>query len=412
VAEGQTRGRGAEALDADVAERSLRVRHLVKGLGPGGAERLVVTQVTASRRSPLVGPTEAVGADRTEGPDARAVEYDVAYLLAHKNHLVPELEARDVTTRCLEATGAWSVGWIVRLRRLLAADPVDIVHVHSPVLASVTRLLVRSMPRRHRPVVIGTEHNRWPRHHRLTRWVNRATIGWQDVTIAVSDDVRTTMSRRAAARAVVVEHGVDLERVRASADREGVRAELGVADEDILIVCIANLRREKALEVLLAAAAEAVGDEPRLRYVLVGQGPLAAALNRQSAASPARDRVDLLGYRADSTRILSGADIFTLSSRHEGLPVAIMEALALGVPVVATAAGGIPDAIGAGGITVPVDDHEALATTHVELARDDTHRHRLAEAAADEGDRFSADRATEAIEQIYVTALLRDRAPT
>ena len=392
-----------------MAEGPLRVRHLLKGLGPGGAERLVVTQVSTSTGSQPVVPGDS-GAARRSG---RAVDYDVVYLLAHKDQLVAELEARGVPTRCLDGAGSWRPGWILRLRRLLVDDPVDVVHVHSPVLAAVTRLLVRSLPHRHRPLIVGTEHNRWPRHHRLTRLANRATIRWQDVIITVSDDVRATMSRGAAERARVVIHGIDLDRVRATADRAGARAELGVADEEIFVVCIANLRREKALDVLLSAVEEAATVEPRLRYAVIGQGPLAAELARQRAAGSVRDRVDLLGYRADATRILSGADIFTLSSRHEGLPVAVMEALALGVPVVATAAGGIPDAIGAGGVTVPVGDHEALAAVHVELARDADRRRELAQAATVEGDRFSADRATTAIEQIYVTALTRasgDRA--
>ena len=258
--------------------------------------------------------------------------------------------------------------------------------------------------------MVGTEHNRWPRHRRVTRWANRTTIGLQQVTIAVSEDVRSTMSRRAARHTRVVIHGIDLDGVRASGDRVAARLEMRVADDDVLVVCVANLRREKAIDVLLATAELAVRDEPRLRYVVVGQGPLADELADLVAASTVTSRFELLGYRADATRILSGADLFSLSSRHEGLPVAIMEALALGLPVAATAAGGIPEAIGMAGITTAVDDVAALAAAHVELARDASLRAEFADVAASEAERFSAGRATATIEAIYRAALARGSA--
>ena len=122
-----------------------RVRHALKGLGPGGAERLVVAQ--ASRH---------------------AATDDVVYLLPGKRHLVPLLDAAGVAHECLRAPSTARIGWLWRLRRGLIDRPVDIVHAHSPVVAAAARLLVHTVPRRIRPVVVSTEHNRWPRHHRLT----------------------------------------------------------------------------------------------------------------------------------------------------------------------------------------------------------------------------------------------------
>ena len=370
-----------------MTDDGLRVLHLIKGLGPGGAERLVVTQSTSSVSN----------------------VYAVAYLLAEKSHLVPELEEHGIKVRCLGSGRSRARGWTWRLRRLLRKDPFDVVHVHSPLVAAWTRLIVKTMRRRHRPVVVGTEHNRWPRHHHLTRWANRLTIGLQDATIAVSADIRSTMSRTASARTEVVVHGIDLAAVRATADRDRARHELGVGPGDVLGICIANLRREKALDVLIAAAAEATGIDERLHYAVIGQGPLADELAGEVAERGLGHRFRLLGYRTDATMLLSGADFFTLSSRHEGLPVAIMEALALGVPVVATAAGGVPTAIGMAGVTVPVDDAAALARAHVEIAGDERARAELASIAAAEAERYGAARATIAIEAVYAEALTRAR---
>ncbi|MEZ5243794.1 MAG: glycosyltransferase [Acidimicrobiales bacterium] len=365
-----------------------RVRHLLKGLGPGGAERLVVAQTTAPG----------------------SIEHDVVYLVPEKDHLVPLLDAAGVVNRCLDAPSAVRPGWVVRLHRLLRTDPVDVLHVHSPALAAVTRILVRTVPRGRRPAVVSTEHNRWPRHHRVTRLANRLTIRLQDATIAVSDDVRSTVRGIAPDRVTVVVHGIDIAAVRATADRGGVRTELGIDDTDIVVVCVANLRREKALDILVAAAVRALDDEPSLRYLLVGQGPLADDVDRWIAAAGIGRRFTALGYRPDATRIISAGDMLTLSSAHEGLPVAVMEALALGLPVVATAAGGVPSAVGRAGLISAVGDADALAGNHVAMARDEARRRELSLAATLEAQRFERSRAISEIEEIYAAAIDGTRA--
>lgn len=354
------------------------VRHLVKGLGPGGAERLIVAQVTAS---------------------AATTRHQVAYLVAEKDHLVPELLRAGVKPTCLD--GGSGPGWIVRLRRLLREDPTDILHVHSPAVAAVVRVIVRTLPRSTRPVVVGTEHNRWPRHHRLTRAANRLTIRLEAATIAVSDDVAATVRGAGAGQVRTIIHGIDLDAVRATADRDGVRAELGLPGDAFVYVCVANLRREKALDELVEAARIALAHDPALRYLLVGQGPLATELDGWIAAAGVGDRVHALGYRPDATRIVSAADGFTMSSHHEGLPVSVMEALAHGLPIVATAAGGIPAAVQGAGVVTPVGDPAALADAHVRVASDEGLHDALSAAATERAEAFSIQRAVAEIEAIY-----------
>lgn len=361
------------------------VRHLVKGLGPGGAERLLVTQITADRSGS---------------------RHEVAYLVPEKQHLVPELAAHGVDAVCLDDT-VGRFGWVRRLRRLLHDDPTDLVHVHSPAVAAVTRVLVRTLPSSSRPTVVGTEHNRWPRHHRLTRLANRLTIRLEAATIAVSDDVASTIVGARPGQVRTIEHGIDLDAARAKADRAAARAELGAADDDLVIVCVANLRREKALDDLVEAARLALADEPRLRFVSVGQGPLAAELDGWIVAAGIGDRFHALGYRTDAPTVVSGADVFTLSSHHEGLPVAVMEALAVGVPVVATAAGGVPAAVADAGVITPVADPRALADAYVAIARDDDRRRELAARAIERAEHFSVVRAIAEIGEVYDLATTR-----
>jgi glycosyltransferase involved in cell wall biosynthesis len=359
----------------------VRVLWLVKGLGPGGAERLLVNHAAVRDR------------DR----------FDVAaaYLLAHKHHLAAELEALGVPTTCLHGGHEADLRWAWRLRSMIRAGRPDVVHVHSPYVAAVTRLVLRTLPRRRRPALVVTEHNRWPRHDRLTRLANRLTCALDDADLAVSEDVRATMAPRLAARTEVLAHGIELASVRAAAtERTRVRAELAVTDDELLVVTVANLRREKALEVLLDAAAR-LADTP-LRFALVGQGPLADELAARHRALGLGDRVLLLGYRPDAPAVLAAGDAFCLSSRHEGRPVALLEALALGLPVVATAVGGIPEVVTAGreAALAPPDDPAALADALRSLL-DPSRRAAMAAAARAIGDTVGAEPAARRIEELY-----------
>ena len=151
----------------------IRVLWVVKGLGPGGAERLLVEHAAAG--------------------DHEAFRYEVAYVLSWKQHLVAQVEAHGVSTRCLGVRTELDPRWVWRLARLLRRERYDVVHVHSPLVASVTRLLVRTMPRARRPALVYTEHNRWPSYRGLTRAANRWTYRLNDAAFAVSSDVRDSV---------------------------------------------------------------------------------------------------------------------------------------------------------------------------------------------------------------------------
>jgi glycosyltransferase involved in cell wall biosynthesis len=212
------------------------------------------------------------------------------------------------------------------------------------------------------------------------------------------------MSSKLQPRVEVLEHGVVIDEIRAlRSERQAVREELGIADDEIVFGTVANFRREKAYEVLLEAARRALESGLPLRFVAVGQGPLEQEMRARHDRLGLGSRVQLLGYREDAVRIMSACDVFTLSSRHEGLPVSLMEALSLGLPVVATAAGALPSVItnGVEGVIVPIDDPPALAAAYVELAGDRPRREAMAEAAAKKASDFDITVATARLEAIY-----------
>jgi glycosyltransferase involved in cell wall biosynthesis len=370
-------------LTSPSSER-VRVLWLIKGLGPGGAEQLLVNHA---------------GIRDDEHFDIRA-----AYLVPWKRHLVPQLVDAGVPTTCLNGSREWDLRWAARLRARLMTDPVDVVHVHSPYVAGVTRVLVRTLPASKRPALVYTEHNRWPRHSRATRALNRLTFTLDDVDVSVSADVRDTMPPTLQRRVEVLDHGVDVEQLRTLLHhRAEVRAELGIAEDEVVFGTVANFRREKAYEVWLEAAALALRSDLPLRFVSVGQGPLEEEMRELLASMGLGDRVQLLGYRDDAVRVMSAFDVFTLSSRHEGLPVSLMEAFALGLPVVATSAGGLPHMVrdGVEGILVPIDDAKALAEAYVDIARDPARRRTMADAASVRAHDFDITAAARRLEQIY-----------
>jgi L-malate glycosyltransferase len=373
-----------------VAHRPLRVLWLSKGLGPGGAERLLVTHAAAA--------------------DPDQVAYQAAYLLPHKDHLVGELEALGVTTHLLDAPRDRDLGWTGRLRSLVDQGDFDVVHAHSPLPASAARLVLRTLPRGRRPVFVSTEHNRWPSHARPTRAANAATLALNDATIAVSAEVRDSMAAPFRSSTRVIVHGIDVARVRSLGDqRAAVRQELGLGPDDVLVVTVANFRASKGYPDLLVAAGRVRDAAPSVRFVIVGQGPLEADIRRRQATLGLGSTVDILGYRPDAARITAAADLFVLASHHEGLPVAVMEALAAGVPVVGTQVGGMPEAVrdGTSGRLVAAHRPDLLAGAIVELAADPAERARLAAGARTDALGFSASRSEGEVEAVYRQAIDR-----
>lgn len=362
--------------------RPVRVLWLTKGLGPGGAERLLVSLA------------------RTIDRDGFSVE--AAYLLAEKRHLVPELEEAGVATACLDGQGA-GLGWVARLRELVKDHRPDVVHVHAPQPAALARPVLRALGRA-RPAVLYTEHNTWDGYRLPTRLANAATYPLDDYRLAVSRTAYESIPRPLRRRTEVLVHGVDLESVRTHAGaRDRIRAELGVSDGEMLVVVIANLREHKDYPTLLAAARRVADMGAPVRFAAVGQGPLEMPLRAEIERLGLGGTFSLLGYRPDALDVLAAADIFTLSSVAEGYPVSLMEALALGKPVVATAVGGIPEAVrdGVEGLLVAPASPGRLADALLALAGNGQRMGAMAAAAFERSALFDIRRAAARHEALY-----------
>jgi glycosyltransferase involved in cell wall biosynthesis len=182
-----------------------------------------------------------------------------------------------------------------------------------------------------------------------------------------------------------------------------VRHELAVPEGELLALTVANLRPEKALDVLLQAARLVSDASVPVRFAVVGRGPLRDALDAQHAALGLGDVVRFLGQRSDVLRLLAAADLFVLPSRQEGLPVAVMEAMAMGVPLVVTAVGEFPRLLTdhRDALVVAPEEPRALASAVSELVRDPRLRHRLATASSSKSALFDVETCTRRVEAVY-----------
>ena len=305
--------------------------------------------------------------------------------------LAERLEADAIPRRLV----AWRAGLDPRvipplLRELRRAPAILHAHdAHAVTLGGVAARFAR------RPLVVT---RRVDFHLRRRGFWVRA-----DRVIAISHAVARVLAADGVRpeRVAVVHSGLDLEAVRRT-PKLGIRARLGLDHETLVAANVAALVGHKDHATLLRAAARLAPSHPGLHWVVAGEGPERGALERLRDELGLAGRAHLLGHLDDPARLIADADLFVMSSRQEGLGTSVLEAMALGVPVASTTAGGLPEMLGDGaGVLAPPGDPAALADAVARLlddpglARSVTHRARAA------AERFSAARMAAEVLAVY-----------
>jgi len=324
---------------ARTAGRRPVVLVVLKGLPMGGAEKVVLAQARAWDRARF--------------------EYHLTYLDPRLDLLVPEFEALGVDVHRPEGRtllrNVFGGGYLRLLRRLRP----DVVHAHLPVPGILSRILTTP-----RTVVVYSEHS-MPASHRVpTRLANRATYGWNDLVVCVSPAIREAVKGYPCREMITLPNAVGIPEVARPAD--AVRRDLGVGPGEKLVVHVGNLRRVKGQENLVRATAELLQRRHDVRVVSAGSEDQAGErerLERLASDLGVGEHVTFLGLRSDVADLMNAAELIVSPSDSEGLPLAVLEAMLLGKPVVATAVGGLPDLIedGVSGLLVPPRNPAALA---------------------------------------------------
>ena len=225
--------------------------------------------------------------------------------------------------------------------------------------------------------------------------------------IAVSEGVETQLRKAgvAAERITVVPNGIDIERVaeRALAGRDALRSEWRIGEDERVLLFLGRLSPEKGPEILLESFQALHAAHAGLRLVFVGDGALRTSLEAAAAKLPP-GAVQFAGWRDDPSACLGASDVFVLSSRREGLPLALLEAMAAERPIVATRVGGVPEALadGACGMLVPPADPLGLTAALETVLGDEAGRgERVARAKQRVVEQFSASSQVRRIEALY-----------
>jgi glycosyltransferase involved in cell wall biosynthesis/protein-tyrosine-phosphatase len=350
---------------------------------------------------------------------ATRTDLHVTAVLFNDGRLAAELRRLGIDVTVIDETRHNSLGILLSLTRFLIERRIDLVHTHrykdtvlgavAAKLAGVPRV-VRTMHGLREPMT-GWNRVKFGAYQALDNMMLR---GCADRVIAVSNRMAGTLIANGftSSRVTTIHNGIDPGTVVPSRSANDMKRELGVHDASIVIGTAGRLSAVKGHDTFIRAVRQVLDQEPHARFVIAGDGPLDDDL-RSLAAQLGVDRACVFaGARGDINNLLAALDVFVLPSLNEGLPMAVLEAMAAGKPVVVSRVGGLPEVIqhGASGLLVPPGDAHALARACVDLARDREWASRIGAAGQRVvEEEFSHHRSGAAVADLYVA--IGRRAP-
>ena len=331
----------------------MEIVHVVENLDRGGLERTVV---------------DLIASQRDAGHECRVICLFKLGLLAR------ELLASGVRVDACGKRPGLDLRALRRARALIRQSPDAVIHTHNAMAHYYAVLASLGLPVKCR---INTRHGMGGRTRSgRQEWLYRQSLRGTDYAVAVCEAARQRFAadgmhpRRAL---LAVPNGIRLERFRPADDvaRQSLVAELGLPTGSRIIGTVGRLQPVKDHALLLRAFAKVRVQVPEAALVIVGDGPLRAALEAQAEQAGLSDAVRFMGDRHDVPRLLTGMEVFALTSTSEGYSVALLEACASSLPIVATDVGGNREIVrhGINGRLVPSGDTAAIATALIALLR-------------------------------------------
>src|SRR5499426_4125730 len=387
---------GAEPSKAAPREigraKRTRVLHLITSFEVGGTERQAVELLKRIDRRRFDARLAAI---RLEGP-----------LYGEVVELFPRVPQFPLTS----FYNANAARQLMRLRNWMVSERVDILHAHDFYAGLLGAAAARLAGVR---VVACQRHMRLS-DRRVHEWGTRLTHRLAHRVLVNSEAIRDHLlagGHIATEKIVVVRNGLSAAAERAALDDDGrakrrsaLLRELNLDEGAKLIGLVARLQPVKGHRYFIEAASRVAAVEPKAHFLLVGDGALRREIEEQAARLGAGDRVHMLGDRNDAALVPAGFDVAVLASLSEGLPNAVMEAMAAGAPVVATAVGGTPELVidDDTGFLVPPADADALARRILDaLQNPEWSARRAAQGRRRVLDLFSMRRMVESVERLY-----------
>lgn len=279
--------------------------------------------------------------------------------------------------------GRFDVGIFWRLLKVCRRERVAIWHGHD----YKSNLLGLILSRFWRMRLVTTVHG-WVQHTSRTPLyyaIDRLCLPRYELVLCVSEDLRESSIRAGVSpeRCVLLENGIDLEQYSRRLTTAQAKARFGTPEGRVVLGAVGRLSAEKGFDLLIRAAADLLAKGFDLELWIVGAGDEREALARLAAELNVAERVRLLGFRSDTIDLYQAMDVYVLSSLREGLPNVLLEAMALGVPVVATRVAGVPRLVedGVNGVLVEAGDFSELSGAVARLLNDKMFQTRIAAAA-------------------------------
>jgi glycosyltransferase involved in cell wall biosynthesis len=347
----------ADAIHAIGA--SLAVAHVVLSLDVGGLERVVLDLLGQGKR---LGQRVSV------------------LCLERLGALADEAQNIGARVECVNKPPGFRPGLTRQIAAKLAELKPDVVHCHQVGALFYTAPAAR---RAQVPVVVHTEHGKHYAARLRTRWLGRLASRHVDRFFCVSSDIagevrecRIINPRKIS----VLPNGIDLRRFERPANAP-IRGGLGIPDDAPVIGTVGRLSEVKRQDVLLHAFAKVRETSSAAHLLLVGDGPLLSDLRQLAQKLEIAPFVHFAGYQPEPEKFLAIMDIFALTSRSEGMPLSVLEAWAAGLPVVASAVGGLPEMIDSAeaGVLFPPGDVDALVSNLTSLLLDEPARKMMGE---------------------------------
>ncbi len=343
---------------------SIRVLHLINSGGLYGAEQVILNLARSQHVASVVG----------------------ALHNAHRPNLelIEEARKRGLETAVFDSRGRVDLTTIFQIKKFLQTNAIDILHTHnykSDIIGCAAALLAGTK-------WIATNHVWHPVTGRLRLYegADAFVLRFARLVVAVSSGVKQDLIDASVptTNIRVIVNGIDLDRFAQSKSKGArLRAILGVDERDVVVTIVGRLSPEKGHATFLKAASGIEAKRNNVRFLIVGDGPMAGELRQQAAEFDLSQHVIFTGFRTDMPEVYAASDVLVSASSIEGLPMTLLEAMASQVPVIATRIGGIPEVITdeETGLLVNPNDVDGLRVKMLSLIDNPLKRRQLAAAA-------------------------------
>ncbi len=370
----------------------MRIMYIIDSLKVGGAEMLLLAMVRSYHK-----------------------DHDVSVVYFTHGPLYDDMAAMGIKIHRISTLGIKDPRVMPRLITLISQEKPDVVHTHlsKSDFSGIMAAAIAGVP-----VRISSIHNvdpwreKWYLNAFMRQWMSSCHR-----MIAVTEDVRQYVletTKYPADKLLTIPNGVDMNRFDPQNVQALDKSAWGIEPDSLTVGMIGRLEEQKGHHILLKTAAIVTQAVPNARFVMVGDGPLRPDLEKQRDDLGLQGKAVFTGILRDIPGVLATLDVVTFSSLWEGLPVALLEAMSMGKPLVSTAVGGIPDVIieGQNGMLVPKENPEALAEKLITVLKDPALANHLGAAARKTiEERYSSETMHHRILELYQSILQENTQP-